>query len=501
MALPEQSPVAQAEAHSNGSAASFTLKLWLSAAEQTARLAVMEAELRQMRNSRSWRLTAPLRAIAKVVMGDRGGALRPALQGRPSEPTREASPQVHHSSLPPAFKLAFEKQGQGKILVDVTALALEDLGAGVQRVTKRLLAELILSPPDSMGVLPVRLADDGSYWIAYPFLAQFLGLPRNAFGAEKRVVVAQGDAFLALDFIREHADVAHAAWRKLSGEGATIIVVAYDILPLQHPDWFPSIVPAQYARWLEMVSDCAHHVACISATTADAFIAELRARVQPLPPTGISVFPLGCDGFVGPSRQALPDKGPGVKRVLMVGTIEPRKGHAQALAAFEELWSQGDAVELVVAGRVGWGVTAFAHKLRTHPELGRRLHYLDNPDDAALADLYLTCDLLLMASQGEGFGLPIAEGGSQGMALLLRDLPIFREVAGDSARYFAGDGPEALLDALAAWRNSPAIRETTPQASWPTWADSAAQLAQLCLSTINARLTEGGNETALTESE
>ena len=35
---------------------------------------------------------------------------------------------------------------------------------------------------------------------------------------------------------------------------------------------------------------------------------------------------------------------------LTVGTLEPRKGHAQALAAFEQLWSEGSEAELVIVG-------------------------------------------------------------------------------------------------------------------------------------------------------
>lgn len=32
---------------------------------------------------------------------------------------------------------------------------------------------------------------------------------------------------------------------------------------------------------------------------------------------------------------------------LMVGTVEPRKGHAQTLAAFERLWANGHEVNQV----------------------------------------------------------------------------------------------------------------------------------------------------------
>ncbi|MBL3940675.1 glycosyltransferase family 4 protein, partial [Bacteroides thetaiotaomicron] len=70
-----------------------------------------------------------------------------------------------------------------------------------------------------------------------------------------------------------------------------------------------------------------------------------------------------------------------------------------------------------------------------------RLNWLQDIDDAALADLYARVDGLLFASEGEGFGLPIVEAAQHGLPLLLRDLPVFREVAGEHATYFsASDG-------------------------------------------------------------
>lgn len=39
---------------------------------------------------------------------------------------------------------------------------------------------------------------------------------------------------------------------------------------------------------------------------------------------------------------------------LMVGTLEPRKGHLQVLGAFEQLWAAGEEINLVIVGKQGW---------------------------------------------------------------------------------------------------------------------------------------------------
>ncbi|CAM2165660.1 Glycosyl transferase family 1 [Burkholderia orbicola] len=137
----------------------------------------------------------------------------------------------------------------------------------------------------------------------------------------------------------------------------------------------------------------------------------------------------------------------------MVGTVEPRKGHDQVLGAVEELWQRGFDVVLVVAGRQGWNVESFASRLRAHPENGKRIIWLEDVSDSQLGWLYKNLGGLVMASMAEGFGLPLVEAMHHGMPILARDLPVFREIAGESASYFYGDNPIELADRILEWIN------------------------------------------------
>jgi glycosyltransferase involved in cell wall biosynthesis len=136
---------------------------------------------------------------------------------------------------------------------------------------------------------------------------------------------------------------------------------------------------------------------------------------------------------------------------LMVGTVEPRKGHAQALTAFEQLWQHGTAVNLVIVGKSGWLVEKLVARLRAHPELGKRLFWLESISDEYLEQVYGACSCLLAASEGEGFGLPLIEAGRKHLPILARDLPVFREVALSHAHYFHGNSGEALAQAVTHW--------------------------------------------------
>src|SRR5690606_14583343 len=111
--------------------------------------------------------------------------------------------------------------------------------------------------------------------------------------------------------------------------------------------------------------------------------------------------------------------------------------------AFDALWASGESTRLVIVGRQGWLVDELADCLRAHPENGRRLFWLSDVSDEALLKLYASSDALIMASRAEGFGLPLIEAARHGIRLIARDLPVFREVAGDAAFYFSsqdGDG-------------------------------------------------------------
>ena len=136
---------------------------------------------------------------------------------------------------------------------------------------------------------------------------------------------------------------------------------------------------------------------------------------------------------------------------LTVGTLEPRKGHLQTLAAFELLWQEQIDVNLVIVGKKGWMVDALAERINTHAELGKRLFWLDGISDEYLESIYKASACLVSASEGEGFGLPLIEAAKQGIPILARDLPVFREVAGDHAFYFTGLSAEDLALAVKDW--------------------------------------------------
>ena len=417
-------------------------------------LARAERDRAAMLSSRSWRVTGFLRRALQWWSDLRGRAPAPPVHRLARLPD-DATPPVH-----PDERLLF---------VDVTELAVEDHQGGVQRVVKAILAEWLAAPRPGWRVVPVRLAAEGAYMGASDALVAALGNDLDAW-AGRRIEAAPGDVFLGLDLVRDHAAPFARGLQALRAQGARIWCVVYDLLPIDMPACFPAGIPKAFAEWLEVVQAHADGVACISTTVAERFRAWSHGRDRaPV----VVAFPLGADPMFAP-----PQGGRSGTHVLMVGTVEPRKGYADALDACERLWATDHPqLSLWIVGRQGWASPALVARLRRHPELGRRLHWIERAEDADVARHYASADVLLGCSLGEGFGLPLVEAARHGVPLVLRDLPEFREVAGEHALYFPRTGGAADIEtALRAWL---AARDAGHMPAPPPtidWSDSAAAL-------------------------
>ena len=446
------------------------------ATQESRRLA---DELDALHASLSWKLTAPLRRLRRLLQPP--PVPRPALA--PCEAGDDAALADPAALLRQRLGLAAgPAPAVARLLVDVTEMAREDLLGGIHRTTRRILAEWLMQPPPGLRVEPVRLSAKGRFVHARGLLARMLGLAPGEAGADVPVAPRAGDVFVGLDLLRDHAAQAAPAVQALREGGARIGFVLYDLLPLQHPEWFPEGMDALFADWLRLVVAEADRVLCISRTVADdadAAMAALGGRVP-----RVAHFPLGCDLVaLSAPRRCLPARKPGQTRWLMVGTVEPRKGYAQALDAFDALWARGIPVELAIVGRAGWRVERLLARLASHPERGRRLHWIEGADDAELLAAYRDCDVLLAASEGEGYGLPLVEAAALGLPVLARDLPVFREVAGEGAEFFREADAEGLEFSVLEWMRFHERGETADPArvASRTWRQSAEALAAVLM--------------------
>jgi glycosyltransferase involved in cell wall biosynthesis len=377
-----------------------------------------------------------------------------------------------------------KKVGPPQLLLDVSTIVHSDAKSGIQRVVRSLLHELIEQPPAGYVIRPIFLVGN-RYRYADQLLPSQVGedqghLNNNAsFGG--------GDIYLSLDLNMHLVPAMHRLHEEMRARGVIINYIVYDLLLLTNPEWWYPPNPELFLNWLISISTVGDNLVCISNAVADALktwlVQNPPAQVRRTP--RVMSFHLGADIKNSKPSSGLRNDARAVfdclqqrPSFLMVGTLEPRKGHAQTLAAFEILWQSGNDINLVIVGKEGWMVEAVIAKLRSHPEVSQRLIWLEGISDEYLEEIYARSTCLIAASYGEGFGLPLIEAAQHKLPIIARDIPVFREVAGEHAHYFAGIEPQALAVSVKNWLALNAEGKAPQPAGmpWLTWDQSARQL-------------------------
>ena len=236
-------------------------------------------------------------------------------------------------------------------------------------------------------------------------------------------------------------------------------VLVHDLLPIQLAEFFKdSNAKELHEHWLAMIA-AQDEAICVSKATADVYEEWIATNsIDTSPAFHTDWVHSGADLEGSKSSCGLPSNAAETLRILKshptflaVSTLEPRKAQAQILDAVERLWATGEDVNLAFVGQQGWKIDALVDRINSHPENGKRLFWLKGISDEYLDRVYQASTCLVAASINEGFGLPLIEAGRHAVPIIARDIPIFREVAGQSAFYFTGETGEQLSAAMSEW--------------------------------------------------
>jgi glycosyltransferase involved in cell wall biosynthesis len=404
----------------------------------------------------------------------------------------EPCPTANQAWISLAESIAFSippRVGARQLFVDISELVQWDVGSGIQRVVRSILKQLLNFPPEGFRVEPVYATVDQGYRYARRFILRFLGCPDSVL-TDDPIDFQAGDLFLGLDLLPVIVPAQQAFYQQLRNCGLNVYFVVYDMLPITLPNAFPPNLAKMFQPWLKVVIK-SDGVVCISKPVATEVADWLkRNELERQRPFKIKSFRLGADFTSSCSSNGMQvaateflDSLADRPSFLMVGTLEPRKGHAQTLAAFERLWRDEIEADLVIVGKQGWMVESLIKKLRDSPFLGKHLHWFESISDEFLEKLYGASSALLAASEGEGFGLPLIEAAQHKLPIIARDIPVFRETAGEHAFYFRGKEPEDLAAAIKEWLGLKAGDKApcSDNIPWITWEESARELIDVIL--------------------
>lgn len=390
------------------------------------------------------------------------------------------------------------------IYVDISATARNDLRTGIERVTRALLQEMLMAPPIGYDVKPVYLVEEKGRWrvkLANTYLSKQVGY--SLVKPEDRVVIpCQGDILIALDLFSDGVISAsnkglYDYWRR---SGAKIGFMVYDILPITHPHCFPEWAKPTHEQWTRTITHEADFLVCISNHVKSEITKWMSKNGIPLDRQPcVDYVHLGADVDASFPTKGFPD---GAQQVLhrlkvrptflMVGTIEPRKGHLSVLQAFDSLWKSGVDINLVIVGYEGWKPLP-QHERRTIPEtiamlngsseLNKRLFWLEGISDEYLEAVYASASALIAASEDEGFGLPLIEAAQHGLPIIARDIPVFREVAGNNAFYFTDTSVDVIAASLHIWLDlfNKSLHPSSKNLRWLSWRECATNLLSVII--------------------
>lgn len=381
-----------------------------------------------------------------------------------------------------------------KLFFDVTELAGFDKGTGIQRVTRALLQALRRSSPSNWTVVAVRGDGLQGRFITAISLAENQLKEQPGSLNEVLIEPTEGDIFLSVDLAYNITPSLRNELSRFRSHGVCVYFVIYDLIPLIYPEWFEGTNAwfegndylGLFNYWFECVSEEGDGLLCISdAVRKDVEVWRTRHPPKRSDFAKLGYFHLGSDIAESIPSMGLPTDATNVlgrlkssTTFLMVGTLEPRKGHELALDAIESLWEQGKDVTLVFVGRAGWKVDRLIARLKNHPRIGRQLFWLDGISDEYLREVYMTSAALLALSSAEGFGLPLVEAAHFRLPLIVRNIPVFREICEESATYFNGSSRDELQLLLNHWLKE----RDAGQCRYPdkmevlSWSASAQQL-------------------------
>jgi glycosyltransferase involved in cell wall biosynthesis len=165
---------------------------------------------------------------------------------------------------------------------------------------------------------------------------------------------------------------------------------------------------------------------------------------------------------------------------LYVGTLQPRKNLGRLISAYEQLCRAGEAdFDLVLAGNAGW----LSQEIVTQAKQSAYAAHIHLPgyiSDKDLPALIAGARFFVFPSLYEGFGLPILEAQSLGVAVMSAKGSSLPEVAGDAALYVDPTDIEAIAQAMLRLSQDEVLRQQLIAAGYGnvqrfSWTKAAAE--------------------------
>ncbi len=228
------------------------------------------------------------------------------------------------------------------------------------------------------------------------------------------------------------------------------IAMVHDLTPRTHPEHHTLITRMTFSPFIKASLEKAQAVVVGSEATRSEVLEHF-----PWAQDRLHLIGYGVDQFFSPSDD--PDEGDETRRlfadgrpyILHLGTLEPRKGLQTLVESWDRLHEiMPDAPSLVLAGGEGWDIGPLVERIDRSPNVARihRPGYVTR--DQARALMRHT-GAFVLASEAEGFGLPLAEAIACGAPCIASDIPSLHESGAGATLFTPVGDSEQLAQAIA----------------------------------------------------
>ncbi len=216
-------------------------------------------------------------------------------------------------------------------------------------------------------------------------------------------------------------------------------VIIHDMGPFLFPEMKQG---SDTEAWQKRIRRAAHHAEVImtsSITTRNDLLnsfSDLEER--------LFLTPLGIDHF--PVREG---HSPGMKHILAVGTVEPRKNYRVLLEAYSILSASGEhsLPPLVIAGDFGFRSDQIIGYAAEYG-ITDRVTFTGYTTNTELGDLYRNAACLVHTAHYEGFGFVVPEAFSWNLPVAAPDNTSIREYFSKAAWMLDITDPESVADGI-----------------------------------------------------